>query len=46
MTIATIIVANPTDPVEVQTWFDDHPMLLLANVRILAVNSNIFYVIY
>lgn len=43
MTITAIITADPSQPVEVQTWLDAHPDI---SVQKMMVNENIFYVLY
>lgn len=43
MTIITIVVADLTNPVEVQAWLDAHPDTVVSR---LFVQQNIFYVIY
>jgi hypothetical protein len=43
MTVATVAVADPTNPVELQAWLDNNP-----NVSIFTIlgNSAIFYILY
>ncbi len=43
MLIATVKVADNTNPVEVQTWFDEHSD---ATILRIFVNINIFYIVY
>jgi hypothetical protein len=45
MTIDVVQVANVTSPIELQSWFDNHPSISLVDCRILNV-SGIFYIIY
>ena len=43
MTIVTVIVEDPSNPVEVQAWFDEHPSV---TVKEFAVQGNLFYLLY
>jgi hypothetical protein len=43
MTITTVIVADYTNPVEVQTWFNNNPLVVSTQVL---VQGSIFYIIY
>lgn len=43
MTVVTIIVADPTNPTEVQAWFNANP---LAVVNFISTNSNLFYIFH
>jgi len=43
MTVATVIVADPTNPVELQSWLDNN-----SNISIFTIlgGSTIFYILY
>lgn len=43
MTITTIETVDATNPVEVQTWLDANPSVVLLHVM---VQGNLFYVLY
>jgi hypothetical protein len=43
MTVATVTVLDPANPIELQAWLDNNP-----NVSIFTIlgNSTIFYILY
>lgn len=43
MTVATIILADPSQPTELQAWFDSNPDITTFH---LFMQGNIFYVVY
>jgi len=43
MTIATIQVSNEWNPVEVQTWLDDHSA---AVIKFIETHDNLMYIFY
>lgn len=43
MTIVTIAVADPSNPDEVQTWFNNNPSVTVIDF---AVQGNLFYIVY
>lgn len=43
MTIVTILVMDPRDPVEVQTWLDAHPIAVISNTLF---QDHTFYIFY
>jgi hypothetical protein len=42
-TVDTIIVADLSNPTELQVWFEKHPTVLITTI---VIGSNIFYVVY
>jgi hypothetical protein len=43
MTIATVIMADPAQPAEIQAWFDANPTIVISEM---IVSGNIVYLIY
>jgi hypothetical protein len=43
MTIATIVVFDPANPVELQAWLDNHPA---ESIFTILNNTTIFYILY
>lgn len=42
-TLVTIVVADQTNPTEVQTWFTNNP---LAAITSIVISGNVFYIIH
>lgn len=45
MTIVTIAIVDLSNPVELQTWFDEHPDQTIINTRIF-ISQNLFFLIF
>lgn len=45
MVITTIVVADVTNPIEVQDWFNENPDKTMSTVKVFLQN-NVFYLIY
>lgn len=43
MTIATVVVVDASNPVELQAWLDQHPNASIFDIR---GNNTIFYIFY
>lgn len=43
MTIATVNVVDPANPVEVQAWLDSNPTVTISHITMF---ENIFYIFY
>jgi hypothetical protein len=42
-TVDTVIITDLANPVELQTWFTNHPLAVITAVT---MESNVFYVIH